>query len=794
MATILGAAPEALSNDEIIRRYKDSLKELTKAATDSTYDWERQVSLAQARYNWMLVKNNSTSIFGFNNGSGFGEGQANWIPFDYGVSDQEQTGADVRLNVPLNVLAGDCWKFCAVMGSSSPRVKGVADDLRSGDDVASAHAADINIRDLWVKNKIDRKWNIPAFHLYTTGPCFIRGFWNTDPVQYGESIEPKIEVVTGPDGMPIPVVVGEQPYANGDAEVSFHSILEVSVPWEAKELRDNFLRCERMVSKWSLLAKYPGKNGQPGPFDQWRDGDVPDDELSGSSVTAAEARQAVSNPSGTAKARNNNQWRFTEWWIPPHLFESITNHEARKVIKNQFARGLYIAKGGSIYAEIDEREVTEEWTAVTVNRGEKIVERPICADNVPIQRGINDLIGMAIETILRAITQTIVDNQLIDREAMSTKEAVPAEIILTALPVDGDLNKRIFQIPPAHLSDQCIPLLDKMRAFGQDISGIRPEISGGGAPTSTYREAKQRKDQALQQLAPQAQAMRDAAEDIARILVCLRAKYGSGTVKAQKKSAYGVETDVCDITDLQESGWHPEADDNFPLTLSDKRDAVFTLLKDGLPPEVLNTLGILDPLNAVALTEYMGVPDFQSAVVDQIQKTLKTIDKLLMAAPIPGPPPPPPAPGAPPPGPVPPQPSIPCDMFDDHTLVSQFMAKWLRSPAGQKHVGTPGFINCVAYWKQSNDLATPPPPPPPPPIKGSLSLAAKMEDFPGLMSEVMVGAGLPPPPPPPPVAPTAKPIIPPMGSPLPINGTAPMRVSPIPPIAGTNGSQGVPAQ
>jgi hypothetical protein len=47
-----------------------------------------------------------------------------------------------------------------------------------------------------------------------------------------------------------------------------------------------------------------------------------------------------------------------------------------------------------------------------------------------------------------------------------------------------------------------VPLLDKLRAYGQDISGIRPEISGGGQPTATYREARQRKDQALQQLAP----------------------------------------------------------------------------------------------------------------------------------------------------------------------------------------------------------------------------------------------------------------------------------------------------
>lgn len=785
MAEILGPAPDALSNDEIIRRYAASLKELTVAATDPTFDWERQVSINQARYNWMLF-NGQNGIFGLDGGSNSYDngGGGNWTTFFDGATSQEETGADVRINLPINVIYGDGVKFMATMGSSSPRVKGVADDLRNPDDINAAHCADVNIRDLWVKNKIDRKWKIPAFHLYTTGPCFIRGFWNTDSVKYGETIEPKIEVIMTEDGMPVPMITGDQPYANGDAECSFHSILEVSVPWEAKELRDNFLRCERMISKWALLAKYPGKNGQPGPLDQYREGQVPDDEMTGSSVTASEARQAVSNPSGTAKTKLPNQWRFTEWWIPPHLYESITAPDGRKVIKNQFARGLYIAKVGSITVEIDEREVTEEWTVCTVNRGEKVIERPICADNVPIQRGIDDLIGMAIETVLRAITQTIVDNQILDRQAMSTREAVPSEIILTALPVDGDINKRIFQIPPAHLSDQVLPLVDKIRAFGQDITGIRPELSGGGAPTSTYREALQRKNQALQQLAPQAQSMRDASEDLAEILVCLRGRYGSGTVKAQNKTAYGVEMDVCDMADIQETGWHTESDDNFPQTLSDKRDAVYSLLKDGFQPEVLNTLGVLDPINSVELTEVLGVPGFQSSVVEQINKTMATIDKLLQGQPTPALPKPPGPPGSPPPDPDPPHPSIPCDLFDDHTLVSQFLAKWLRSPAGQKHAGTPGFINVVCYWKESSGLATPPPPPPPPPLKGSLALSGKLEDMPSLMSEVLIGAGLPPPPPPPPPPPqVAKPIVPPLGAPPPAgaprpNG-APSQVSPI---------------
>ena len=179
-----------------------------------------------------------------------------------------------------------------------------------------------------------------------------------------------------------------------------------------------------------------------------------------------------------------NQWRFTEWWVPPHLYEAVTDENGRQVIKNQFFRGMYIAKVGDIVVEIDEREVTEEWTVCTVNRGEKIIERPICADNVPIQRAINDLMGMALETILRAITQTIVDNTLVDREAMSTREALPSEMILTALPVDGDLNKRIFQFRRLICQIRYCRCSIRFGRSGRILAGFVRRSVGG--PSSQY--------------------------------------------------------------------------------------------------------------------------------------------------------------------------------------------------------------------------------------------------------------------------------------------------------------------
>lgn len=751
MAEIKGPAPDALSNQDIIRSFDSSLTEITKAATDPTYDFERQTMISQARQQWLMVKGNPNPVLGWGPND-YGGQQASWIPFDYSQG-QEETGADVKLCPPINFIGGDCFKFMAVMGSSSPRVKAVADDLRSPGDIAGAHCADTNIRDLWLKNKIDRQWKAAAFHLYTTGPCFIRGFWNTDPVKYGSTTEPKIGLIEGPDGLPIPVIEGEESYANGDAEISFHSVLDVTIPWQADTLSGNYLCCERMMSKWALLAKYAGKDGKPGPLEQYRTTAPPDDHISGATVAAQEARTATTNPSQTAQAKRPDTWRLTEWWIPLHLLESVTSTEARDTFKQQFTRGLYIARVGDITVEIDDRDVTDEWTVCCVNRGEKIMDRPICADNVPIQRAINDLVGMSIETVLRAITQTLVDNNLLDRQAMSTKEAIPAEIILTAMSPDTDLRSKIFQIPPARLSDQAIPFLQALRVFGQDISGIRPELSGGGQPTQTFREAKQRKDQALAQLAPQAQAMREAAEDLARILVNLRAKYGSGIVKAQRTGAYGIETDTANMEDLTMEGWHPEADDQFPLTLSDRRDAAFTLIKE-MPPEVQASLGVLDVLNIEELCELMQIPGFQSAIADQKKKTLQEIEELMQAGPVTN--------VGPDGQPGDPQPSVPVDPYDNHVVGAAVKAKWMI--ANQDKKGTPGFANVEASWATQNQMAQPPAPPPEPPVKGSLSMSAKMEDFPAMFKPMLAAAGVPPeslpgaaPPPGPPGPPPAPP-------------------------------------
>lgn len=732
----IGPAPETFTAKQILAQYGDELEKMIAAAKDPSFEFERQILINQARLNWHFVKGNHYQVPGAVD-TAFGQ-IIDYVPFDATTTDGGN-GADMRFCYPLNLIGGDCNKFVAVMGNNAPRVKAIADDPRDNQNIESAQNADANVRDLWTKWQADRQQRVMAFHQYTTGPTYWRTVWVNDARKYGQTVEPPININESPDGLPIPQEGEPRVYVNGDVELRGYTVLEVSHSYMAKTLDDCWwFRCEVMLPKGELLATYAGQDGEPGPLDAYRNSELPDDNQSTSDQLAQEARTSVSSPSGLGTKIQQNHWRFVEYWLEPTAYELTENKELRDILKRQYSDGLYIAKAGKIKLDLDNRRCTDEWSVCKTGRGEKIMEKPIAADAIPYQRAINDLGNLAVETVLRSIAKTIVDSQLVNRESLRENEAAPAEVILTTMPVDGDITKRLVQIPPSRVSDQLAPLMSALREMWQDNTGIRPELSGAGATTNTYREAKQRKDQALMQLSPQAQEMQYCWEDIAFNGVRKRAKFGSGTIKSPRKTSFGVTTDVVEMAQLTETGWHTEADDNFPMTAADRYDKMWGMLKE-FPPEVQQALSILDPTNLEQTIEILQIPGFESTVEDQKQKTLADVVVLMAGQAIDGPPGPNGQPG-------PKQPSIPVDPYDDHNFIVAFLPKWMNSKVGRdlKQQNPQGFDNVVAFWQAHQQMAQPPQPPPPPPVRAAVSFTGKMEDLPPeITNEVLQGAGLP---------------------------------------------------
>jgi hypothetical protein len=723
----LGTPPKTYTAEEILQRWGASggpLDELVAACKDPTYESERLIQIRKARYNWQMVRGNQFIAPGFTD-DGRGQDIVDFVNVDSG----DQDGSQVAFAYPVNVLGGDCYKFVAVMGQSAPKVKAVADDPADADQLQQAGDADAVLRDAWEKLKVDQLWRIVALHQYTTGPVYLHTPFVVDGRKYGRSVEPKVEVQQQmqPDGtiIDVPVEVGVQQYDNGDVELHGYTVLEVSTPYGKKSREElGYLILEYMDSKFRLLDAYPDQ------LDKYRTSDVPDDDLGASATAANEARESVSNPSGIGQARKSNEWRFRQFWVRPWMLNAVTNPEAREVLTRQFPNGLYVAKVGDIPVAIDDRSMDDEWAIIKTGRGEKIQEDPICSDSVPIQRALNDLVNLAIETVLRAIAKTIVDQMLLDRKSIQRNEALPAELIFTTTAIGSDISKMIAQIPPARVSDQLVPLFNMLRALQQDITGIRPELSGGGAPTQTYREAKMRKDQALSQLGPQAAEMSAGAKDLGRNLVFQRAKYGSGTVKSSRKTSFGIQTDVVEMAALAEDGWHCDTDGQWPMTAADTFDKLYGLLKE-FSPEIAQQLSLLDPMNLERNLEVLQLPGYESTFEDQKRKTLDDIKQLLTTGPIEGM------------GGEPPQPSLAPDPYDDHQFVADFLRKWLVSKEGQreKPKNPAGFENVVLFQQAHQQMVQQPPQEPA--VKGSVSLSVTPQDIgPQATEQVLQGAGI----------------------------------------------------
>jgi hypothetical protein len=566
------------------------------------------------------------------------------------------------------------------------------------------------------------------FHQYTTGPSFGYTAYVVDRQKYGETVEPdiSIEEIPQPDGSMLPVPVPGQPqvYDNGDVELHICSILEVAVPFKMKALSDpGWLNYEYMENKWLLLSRFPQQ------LEQYRQADPPDEDADAVASASAEARDAVTNASGTGIPRKSTEWRFRQAWADPHLFEAITDKTARETFKRMFPGGVKISKVGSVPVEIKEEKKTDVWAVCKTGHGDGICEDPLCADSVPIQRIINDLGNLAIETVLRAIAQTIVDQMLLDRETIAKKEAIPNEIIFTMSPMGQDISKMIAQIPPARVSDQLVPLFQIFRSLQQDITGIRPELTGGGQVSSTYREAKQRKDQALMQLTPQADEQSQFWESVAENTVRQRARYGTGQVKHAEKTPVGFESHSVDLAQLSETGWHAEADPGIPMSYTEQADKLYAILHE-TKPEVQQSLSLLDPINLDVNLELLGLPNHHSVFENQKKKTVKDVQELLKGEPIPGPD------GAP-------QPSIPIDPYDDHQFVAEFLRQWMVSPGGQDHkLASPaGFENVRLTQEAHAQMSAPPQQP----MRAGLNVSGKLMELPPpVINEILQGAGLSP--------------------------------------------------
>src|SRR6185369_3059100 len=119
-------------------------------------------------------------------------------------------------------------------------------------------------------------------------------------------------------------------------------------------------------------------------------------------------------PSGAGKIHKAHEWLFRETWLTPDAYEGIDDANKRAILQQAYPDGLLATKVNDTWVLWRNEDKCDVWTVCKTGKGDYIMENPIAHDKIPFQKATNDLFGLAVETILRAIPKTLVDSGLID--------------------------------------------------------------------------------------------------------------------------------------------------------------------------------------------------------------------------------------------------------------------------------------------------------------------------------------------------------------------------------------------
>lgn len=654
-----------------------------------------------------------------------------------------------ELNYNFNITRGDFMKAIAVLGSKAPDCSAVPDDADDEDSYDVARRADL------VDQKIARSVDLNEIQaeltldLCTTTTTFIYTPWVVDGGKYGETSEPKLEEEQVPWGDPsykcvhcgtetpvdegtetgmcaspgcgkplgaedlqepqkvtLPSEQGTEDFANGGVEWYIKNIFSVSTPFFARKLKDaEWLRLEEEITPSQGMEIFPdiskellerGENSETSGFGQ-------------------QVRAQVSSESGIRRHRENTV-RFTRYWLRPSFLNNLRDDKVtveetgnqeqslRDLLRNRFHRGVRITMINGEIQDLFEESMDDVWVACKPSVSKYLYCDPLCHDSIPFQELTNRLGNIGVQTLLRAIPVTLMDSDLLDREALKNREQIVAEVLPIKRRTGQAISDSMGQLPQAKFSDQQMPFMAGMQELRQDINGIRPELSGGGAVLPTAHQTETRKQQALMQLRITYNNTRWAMAKARENAVRQYARYAPGQMKAEPTpGVLGPEAgQMVQIADLVDGKFHFEPDDGMARTFEDERQDFkdMTTGQTAAPPALLTAVGLDSPVNLPRVQKYFGAAGWYYPGKDERTKLRKILRRLLAEAPQQGPD------GSP-------APTVQLDPWDDPKLLGMLMAAWFNSDAGtsERESNPNGFQNALAYWQECQKAANPPPQP-----------------------------------------------------------------------------------
>lgn len=386
-------------------------------------------------------------------------------------------------------------------------------------------------------------------------------------------------------------------------------------------------------------------------------------------------------------------------WIRPAKFNILPEKKDIDKLKKLYPDGVKLTVVNEEFACAENKCLDDSWTVTENPLADYLHFDPLGQSLVSVQDITNDLISLVLQTIEHGIGQTFADPAVLNFNAYEQTSVLPGGVF-PATPKSGkSLNDAFMELRTATLSSEVMPFSDYIQSMGQTVSGALPSIFGGsqeGAGGDTASGYTQSKAQALQRLQNTWKLFTSTWKEMFGKVIPLYISLVKEDERDVQRQDDGNFVNVfIRMAELEGKigKVELEANENLPLTWTQKKDLMMTLLQATNPKimEILNA-----PENAILIHEALGLVDFYVPFEDDIIKQYDEIKLLLASEPIPGDQP----------DPITGQPielpSVEIDPdYDNNQVEFEICRKWAISPAGrQTKIDNPaGYKNVLLHGR-----------------------------------------------------------------------------------------------
>jgi len=648
----------------------------------------------------------------------------------------------------VNIYKGDVRKFVAVLGQKAPTVNAEAASALNDDHISRANTADNIIRHLYHAWDVPKKQLEIAYNLAVKSTAFVYTPWVVSKERYGTTTIPKFEDVE-PTVIPAvnicydcsaeyegevectkcgsmnteelspsetvdnePEQIGEETFENGSVECHVLSGLEVSTPFDVKCVAETpWLMYEREHNKASVLAAFPEHAeviNAAGTMDRY----------AGTSYRAASGSysKVYLSHDRTNMVSVRLVWiRPSQYnWLPKELKAGTKDIEqggdelAIAALHRMYPSGAKITIIGDTVIRCEDENLDDVWAEIPPESSSTMWPKPYMDDMIDCQNRVNDLYEIVQESMERSLPITIADPKILRPDKVKKLQGTYGNIVWSEPSALGDYSKHFYQFRTTEVRPEMLEIGNVVHHAYREVTGILPEIFGGGTKHQTFGEAQMDKNQALMALGVPWYFMRRGWEKAFYNGVRQVAKnsVGGKFYIEQSKDYYGEGIELpSNINELLLGGWKVSSDESMPLTTDQVRVWMESLLQSA--PEVAMRLGMFHPENLPRMNDIMGIaggwviPEDRDrrAVMDAINK-LKLESAITQEDEM---------------GNIMEQSSEPFDPFlYDPVFAAQVIKTWLTSEEGNqlREENPAAWQNVYLYGQQAYSMSLPPAPEP----------------------------------------------------------------------------------